>query len=71
MSGAGDRPAWLGGAVLLGPTPQAFAQRVLDGLRRRLGREPTGEDIRAAMAHLDATRSELATSAATAAGGSR
>ena len=60
---APPRPAWLGGAVVIGPTPEAFATRILDGLRRRLGHAPTGEEIRDAMGMLDATRSELARAA--------
>jgi hypothetical protein len=59
------RPAWLGGAVHLGPTPQATAQRVLDGLTRGR-RAPTGDEIRTAMQHLSAVHGELATAAAAA-----
>lgn len=60
-----DRPAFTGGAVLLGPTPQAFARRVLDGLVRGR-RVPTGAEIREAMVMLDLARGELATAAAAA-----
>lgn len=61
---SGARPPFTGGAVLLGagPAPQ-LALRILDGLRRELGRTPTGADIRATMQRLDAARSELAIAA--------
>ena len=64
MSRPGVRPPFTGGAVDLGHDAKALARRIVDGLRRRLGREPSGDDIRAAMGHLDATRSELALDAA-------
>ena len=43
----------------LGPDAQGLARRILDGLERGQ-RQPTGAQIRGAMAMLDATRSELA-----------
>ena len=49
----------------LGPDAQGLARRILDGLERGQ-RQPTGAQIRVAMAMLDATRSELATAAAAA-----
>lgn len=46
----------------LGPDAQGLARRILDGLTRGR-RAPTGDQIRGAMAMLDAARSELATAA--------
>jgi hypothetical protein len=50
-------------SIDLDGTPAENADRIMGGLRAGNGVEPTGDDYRAAMGLLDATRSELAAKA--------
>ena len=55
------RPPFRGGAILLRAeaTPAEDAQRLLDGLARSIGHQPTGDDLRALGERVRAVASEL------------